>query len=564
MIRISESIMTVETKTQSAILSEGRFVSLISKLDGERYLHDPDYHSRLHPLQLVYPMKRTSPLGKTEEVRVEYTQYSDTLVVISYSGWFGHGEMTVEEDPVNGDICVTPSVHTTRPGLKACRFSMFGLREDLYATIPFMQGVRAPLDADILRTPKFQHLPYPSNWEDNFAAFGNETGGFWFRCEGARCRHKYLHIGAEDTPYAFSVDAENFGPFDDLLSAGGLTWRINVYSGDWTVPVLEYRKVLQKDPAWTRAAATKPDWFDDLRLAVSWCPNDTSFLDGIKKYIDPKRVVVHVPHWRKCKYDQCYPDFTPSDNGRKFIEYGRELGFHMAPHCNSLEIDPSIPEFDLVRDFRYRDADTRDAFGWGVGPNGFLGVPEDGMALRENRRYDVMTKIHPALPAWQNLLCKNVKAAIDMLHVDAMFLDVSLCMWNITQGIVNGKTVMEGMEEIFTRLYKIGGITLGGEGMDEMLLFQHFAQGHSAYLGKNEYEMIDPSYYVPVNYLLFGDLCHIIGYGGGGRNEERYAKQVQCDRNRGFLPTLIGGSCDELERPGSVASQIIERALSMK
>ena len=562
MITVSGSRITVDTFTQTAVFEGGRMSSLICKQNGERYLYDPDAASRPYPISAVYPMKRTSGLGVNEEVSLDIIQYSDTYVRIAYSGWFGHGELAIEEDCENGDICITPAVHSARPGLKACRYAWYGLREDLWVTVPYMQGVRMPLDEPILRTQNLQHLPYPANWEDNFVAFGNEEGGFSVYCRGARDRHKYLHLGAEDSDFAFSIDDENFGPYDTLCSAGGVTWRIRTYTGDWTTPVCAYRdEVLRAEPAWKKSEKTRPAWFDDIRMAVSWFPCDRDALDILRRHIDPKHVLIHIPRWRIYEYDQQYPDFTPSAEGQAFIEYGRSLGFHMAPHCNSLEIDPSIPEFELVRDFRYRDADTRDAFGWGLGKNGFLGVPEENQSIRSHRHYNVMTKIHPALPAWQTLLTKNVKAAVDALKVDTMFMDVTLCMWSITQGLVNNTSVMGGMEQLFDVLNHIGGVTYGGEGMNEMILFQHFAQGHTAFLDDASRSRIPVKYYAPVNHLLMGELCHLIAY-HSGHNAETNTEQLQCDLRRGFLPCPFGLS--DIDRPGSAANLALEAALSQR
>ncbi len=554
MIRIEEHRVIAQTSRLTAEFENGRLMSLTSALDGERYLYDPAHETRTYPVSVVYPMKRTADLGKPETVNIEYVPYNEHLVIIVMDGWFGHAELKIEEEPT-GALCITPSVHTARPGVKGCRWDLFGIREDLLVTVPFMQGFRAPMEEPLLRNEVLQHLPYPSKWEAGFVAFGNDRGGFWIQSAESRNRFKYLHLGHKDTPYAIGLDSENTGPFEGRLSAGGVSWHLDVYAGDWTVPVCAYRDLLKTTPMWKKSEENKPAWFDDIRLAISWCPTNHEILHALKKKIDPHHVLIHVPHWREKKYDQCYPDFTPSADGIAFIKEGMELGYHMAPHCNSLEIDPSVDAFELVRDFRYRDADSHDAFGWGWNENGFVGVPEANISLRSNRRWNVMTKIHPALPAWQNLLAKNVKAAVDVLGTDTMFLDVSLCMWNVDMGYVNDAAPMEGMEMVFDLISRInGGLTLGGEGLDEALMFQHFAQGHSAFL--EDGSSLPAEYYVPVNRILMGELCHIIGYHGSG------AGQDLRDRNRGFIPTLFIGRPEALDDKASLEYSIIERALS--
>ena len=116
------------------------------------------------------------------------------------------------------------------------------------------------------------------------------------------------------------------------------------------------------------------------------------------------------------------------------------------------------------------------------------------------------------------------------------------------------------MWDLFAMIEKInGGVSTGGEGMNETLLFQHFAQGHSIFNGP-EQEMMPVRNYVPVNHMLFGDLCHLIGYHGQGTYERRMM-QHDCDANRGFLPTLLGQYIYDLEEKDSVSRRIIDRAL---
>ena len=72
--------------------------------------------------------------------------------------------------------------------------------------------------------------------------------------------------------------------------------------------------------------------------------------------------------------------------------------------------------------------------------------------------------------------------------------------------------------------------------------------------------MVPPENYIPVNHMLFGDLCHLIGY-HGQRIYERKILQDRCDENRGFLPTLLIDYIYDLEEKESVARRVIDRAL---
>ncbi|MBO4392317.1 MAG: hypothetical protein J5816_03340 [Clostridia bacterium] len=327
------------------------------------------------------------------------------------------------------------------------------------------------------------------------------------------------------------------------------------------MPVLNYRNVLMRSPDWIRSKQTLPDWFEEIKLAYSWCPTDCGILDTLKRYIDPKHVLIHLYNWRIYKYDQHYPDYTSSAEAKEFIRKGVEMGYHIAPHFNCYEIDPSLPEFELVRDFRYRDVESGQVWGWGFRYNNTdWGIPEDNLTLRSSRDRNVMTKIHPALDAWKNLLAGNIKKAVDENGLDMVFLDTSHNTLNLKNELVNDTTTIDGVRDLFSIVEKInGGISAGGEGMNETLLFQHFAQGHSIMNGP-EHTMLPPDKYVPVNHILFGDLCHIIGY-HAQKDRERRILQDKCDDRRGFIPTLLKDDIYTLDEKDSVAKQIIVRAL---
>ena len=556
MIKVNGNVITADTKTQKIVFVDGRITEIVSKVDGQRYLWDNTASEREAPLRFVYPFNRTYSLGKNSEVRIETDQYSDTLVNISFFGWHGHGELLIEEDLSTGDVCVTPSAQTSMTGLKACRWEMFGIDPDVEVTVPYMQGIKVPISDSRFKTEKLQDLRYPFRWESAFVAFSRETGGFWVRADCLNKKYKSLRIGNDVAFNCALFDSENTGPIEAEMSAGGVTWKLNVYEGDWTVPIYLYRDMIRETSQYAKAKANLPQWFDDVKLACSWCPTDPNVLDIMKKYIDPKKVIIHLPQWRTMKYDQQYPNYFASDEAKEFIQKGNEMGYHIAPHCNAFEIDPSLPEYELVRDFKFRDLETRQVWGWGWN-KGWVGVPEDNMAIRSNRKYNVMAKIHPALPSWQSLLTTNVKKAVDENSLHAVFLDVTHNVYNIHNGTVNGSNLMEGALEIIERVRKInGGIAVGGEGMNETLIGQCFAQGHSVYFGEKENESLPSAYYKPINQMLYGDICHVMSYNSGGDEKE------DCDENRGFTPTFNGDHVYELDKAGSVSKRILERALS--
>ena len=94
----------------------------------------------------------------------------------------------------------------------------------------------------------------------------------------------------------------------------------------------------------------------------------------------PKTVLLHVPNWRTDPYDENYPTYVASEKAKAFIAKGRDMGFHMMPHFNSIDMDPSHPAYAYVRDFQYRGIERRDLRGWSWYQGRGLGVPESNAA----------------------------------------------------------------------------------------------------------------------------------------------------------------------------------------
>ena len=198
MIKVHGNKVLVDTKTQTALFVDGRLTELVSKQDGRRYLYDTTVGEV--PIMLVYACDRTLPIGKAEHCQVETVVYSDYMVNISFDAWNGHGELLIEEDLQTGAVCVTPSAHTSRSGVLACRWEIGGLEKDMTMTLPLFQGFQARLDDPILDWPIFREMHYPYRWEENFAVFGRDLGGMWVWCEGERNRFKHLRVHHNENP----------------------------------------------------------------------------------------------------------------------------------------------------------------------------------------------------------------------------------------------------------------------------------------------------------------------------------------------------------------------------
>jgi hypothetical protein len=359
------------------------------------------------------------------------------------------------------------------------------------------------------------------------------------------------------------LETEAYGPLDSNLAAGGLAWRINVYTGDWQVPAGTYRDWLRR--AYGLDKAARPDWVKDLRLAISWCPCEAGILDALAKRVDPKRVLLHVPNWRTDGYDENYPNYRASDAGRSFVGKAKSMGFRAMPHCNANDMDPTNPAYAYVRDFQYRDAVSKRVQGWSWINNSAQPVPESNAARARHRSEKVMVKVHPGLAMWRSILAENVQAAVKDLSLDTVFLDVSMNTWNLINCMVDSMTPTEGMKRLIAHIGSIEGVAaVGGEGRNEIVMQgESFAQVHLfKSSGHANLAGLERTGRTALCEFLFGDWCRSFGYSwlNGDSAESRLRMQLHVDL--GAIPTLTIQCAKEIGQPNDGVQGLLKLASS--
>jgi len=548
MFKIIGNTVQADTKTLKASIRDGLLVELVSKANNKQYirLNDISKHSGL---SLVYSNNLVVNLSNGSQSEISYYQVNDYCVEIRIHSWHGDGTILLTEDVENGDLIIEPSGFSGQAGVRSVKWVMPGIDKSLQLVAPLYQGIKMNLDDELVQGERYT---WPMKWEAGFAILQDSDSGFWVYCKDRSYKYKTLCIGTEADQFGLGFETDAYGPIDNNTCAGGLGWRINVFEGDWHVPASYYKNWLYEAYNLEAKRKLRKDWMHDIKLAVSWFPSEKEALDLLAKHINPSKVLLHIPNWRNFGYDENYPDYTPSNDAIEFFEHGQKLGFHMMPHGNSVEIDPTHNLFPLFRDYGYRNLETKGIHGWGWGPDGFLGVPSSNFNLTKNRHNKVMVKIHPANKMWQCVLREELNKAVNTLKTDALFIDVTCWTSNLHNCLFNSTTTSQGMLDLIDFISTINnGLVIGGEGLNE-ITFQglSFAQAH-----------LYKSYHVSVpglertggidlcNYL-FGDLCKTIGYSGlsGKTDDERLRMQIHKDH--GAIPTI---TCDvnDLKNPSA-------------
>jgi hypothetical protein len=559
-LRVREGLVSVETGTLTAEIEKGFIRSLRSKITGDEFVEAFDLNQS-PALQLIYRGDESAALDESKFGSISCRQVSEHKADFIFHSWDGDGVLSVGVDPASGDLLVEPSAYSSRPGVRACRWSLRGMRQDLDLVAPLFQGVKLRIDDLLIRNTRRN---WPVSWEAAFAILQSQSAGFWVRAEDAAYRYKALKIGTKEDPRVLGFDTEAYGPIDDNLGAGGLAWRINVYRGDWKVPAATYRDWLWRAYNLNAAEARRKRWIHETRLALCWCPGDPAILDALSKRIDPRKVLIHFPDWRTDRYDENYPTFTAGKSGQEFIAKGQAMGFHIMPHFNAIDMDPSNPVYAQVRDFQYRDIERKTLHGWSWYNQHQIGVPDSNDQRSMHRDKKVMIKVHPGLSMWRAILGQNIHKAAQDLALDAVFIDVTLNTYNLHNCLVEAMTPTEGMKRLIESVAELGtGLVVGGEGLNEITAQgQSFAQAHLFESWQQNTSGLERTGGCALNEFLLGKLCRTIGYSGlGGRNPNEELR-MRIHEDHGTIPTITVRSAKEIAEPNSAVKRLLDLATS--
>jgi hypothetical protein len=557
-VGVKENKVFIETQTVDAVIEKGVLTSLKSKISGEEFILKPDV-TNFRALQLLYSRNETVNINEEKFGSIETHQISDQRAEIIFHSWDGDGVIMISADPETGDLLIEPSAYSSRPGVLACRWNIPGLKPGLELVAPLFQGVKLKLDDPLIKNNRWR---WPFQWEAGMAILQSAGGGFWIHTQDTRYRFKALQTGTETDPFVIGLDSEAYGPIDNNLSSGGICWRINVYSGDWKIPAERYRQWYWNAYNLEREERKRQPWIHDIRLAISWCPGRPEILDALVKRVTPAKVLLHFPDWRTDAYDENYPNFTANDSAKGFIKKCSLMGFHVMPHFNSIDMDPSNPVYALVRDFPYRDVESKQLQGWSWYKDRVIGVPESNLNRLDNRDKKVMVKIHPGLSMWRSILGGRILKTAEELSLEALFIDVTLCIWNIQNCIVESMAPTEGMNRLIHHVAGLGkGLVVGGEGLNEITAQgQSFGQVHLFKSWQTSIEGLERAGGCNLNEFLFGKLCRSFGYSDLGGEDKDKELRMQIHLEHGAIPTITINSEKDILNPNPAVKKMLDIA----
>jgi hypothetical protein len=566
MITKTQDGLLIESATTIVELKQARITSIRDANSGEEFLN-LDAKAVPPGFDLIHQTGKVSELGVHPLAsRVEYTLLSSTIAEMVLKDWECDVSMRIAIDDETGDILLEPSAWTMQGGVAGLGLNIGEIRRDLDLVAPFQQGFKGSLSHPEVQGKR---ATWPDMWEAAILVFSGKQSGFSVMSWDEHYIFKGAFIGHTQNKQAVSFVTYARGPLEMNRCVGNLCWRISAYQGEWQKPFLRYRDWYWKAYKLEQAAKYRPEWLDALTLAVSWCPTNLELLDALARKVDPKKVFLHLPHWRPYGYDQDYPTFTPSAEGKTFIAKAHSLGYHVAPHTNHCQMSPDHPFFFEARDFCTRTPTDIRWGGWSWLPvPGWksFGPPQSYSTMASNKEWNVLVNTHLAWSPWRRRLTREIATLVQETGIDSVFVDVVHWVHNSDNATLENLSYAEGSLKLARELAELKPrFCISGEGRNEIttqyisvVQFHLYNYAHSLAMAGKDVSWL-PDCTQQVSELIFKGLSRGIGYSYGDASIRRM--MIDAQLQQGAIPTLIFASDDpvsELESPDSryILSQI--------
>ncbi len=559
-ITVSEGNRIDVVTTRLRARFEGPRLIELRDPDGNVLLAAPTGEAAVPAIEVFFQDNQAMPVGAGPHARIRTQRVSDVCAHVFIEDDEADAFLRIAVDP-EGRLLVEPAAQALRPSLGLVRWSLAGIADGLQLVAPFFQGARLELEHPLA----VGYWAWPSGWEAALAILQGASGGFSVRTEDRLQTPKALRVGNDRNARTLGFDTEAHGPWDRNQAVGSLTWILDTHEGGWEVPVDSYRRWLFAEYRLDRVASLRPDWVGDVRLAIQWCPCKEEILTALAKATDARTVLLHVPGWRADAYDENYPEYNPSDTGRAFITAALGMGFRAMPHFNYFAMDPNHPLFARMRDFLARDVRSKRLMGWRWKSGTCPPFPQAVGTLGAHRDEKVMAYVHPGASAWRRELVARIAAAARELDAPGVFVDQTLCTYNLDNAQVENLSMPEGMAALTRELTDLrtpagAPLAVGGEGRHELSMqYQSVAQVHlyrSWHRNADRFAELDP---VPVCERLFGSLCRSMGYTDLGGDTPDNQLRLQVHEKLGAIPSLTLRSAEQITSPNAFVKQLLSQ-----
>jgi len=372
-------------------------------------------------------------------------------------------QLTVSVDPVTQEVVVDLTGQAEQGGIQYLQWGLVGF--DMTAG-KFVLPANGGLSLTSRSLAKQAGYFFGYFWQAPLSVFQGTEGGVsvYSTDKQALCKDLYVGRGQEQTALELLI-AEAQAPWQTATEAGPMEWRLAGYQGDWQAGARIYRDWHSSTMPLVPLTGTKA-WVNNIKTAIycNWYPPyDPSLLNSLANVVNPSQTLLFLINWRKSSFGANFPDYTPDPSAQLLVEHAHHLGFHVMLYTAMTGVSPTNSDYASVQQFQYRNPVTLQPDGWvwttpPYSPNSFA-------------------YIDPASSEYRNLYIQRIAPVIQMLHPDALHLDVSDAQFNDANGLIDGMSFKQGAAQLHRDiLAAFPGVVLGGEGIyDSLAPYESFA-----------------------------------------------------------------------------------------
>jgi hypothetical protein len=575
---VRDDVVVFETERMLAEVGEGVITRIFNKLTGTEYLvTSASEVPSTHATGLVYLKSGTSREGETPNTvgptptlqgthmlvpdvlraeklpRIERTQKGKRAVEFTFRGDEQDSIYSVryELDEQTGHLLVTQHGQGSRKALSAVRLSLGPVTCRGNLLLPVFHGVKASHSEDFFKFES-SRWDWPSGWPIPVALFNDPLGGLWVHTRDTQHRFKSIDYRYEgDGAWTIALDSANFAPFEPYSSVDGLTWRIETYEGDWTVPVDAYKDWAYDAYDLPGKAYARPDWVDDLKLAIKksdFVAEDKieAYLDLLSEYVNPSQTLLL------------------NVSRPKFIREARKRGFRTMYYVLYFGLWTFHDRFKEFEPYSIRNPYSQEVEGWNL--KGEWSAESDIK----------LHYINPAYKPFRDMKINEFKEMMEAAPADGIFIDQSFMMYNDGNGLIDGKSTVDGNMAYHKELAAaIPGVAIGGEGINEVsFLYESVCEFHILSLdlqadstGRAKGWSIQPTAHermVPIMPRFLMPHTQPIGYHVGNPEGPYYAGWRDALHIYGAMPTMGSPTIAMLGDSESETRRVIGRAFAKK
>lgn len=509
--------LTLETDSTKLVLRGAAIATLVNKHNGTNYVvqQGVDWIS----LNLETPVEKPMTGGAWELVTNEATGEKqaripfrdETRSILLHAG----------VDSSTGEIFVRPEGSSSNPGVQSIFWGAFGL--DLVNGKMIIPGQAGTWYGNGT-TPNIVGLDYPVHWESQFFVYEHTKGSVLIYANDATPHFKRLHASRENGTLDFGFEVFAVAPWDSATTVPAVEWRFKSFPGDWKEPTSYYREWWQRVRPPVNVPQD-PEWSKDVNVVLTILYLDFPTLEFLAKAVNASKTMLYLTDWRKDPFDVNYPDYSWTENTKKYIERARELGFRIMLHANLLGVSETNPGYAAVGRYQLRTANDKQQIGW-------LWDLEPGHIRR-------LAYISPNIPEYRKLFIDSIRPAIQELKPDALHLDAGGAIVNDGNGLYQGRNTIQGLAEFHAEIRaNFPELLLGYESLTEINApYIRYAQRWSS---------ITPPH--PISTFLNGEKVLSFGFlDQPHADENEFTSYLKRYEGQGILPTAPVASMDDFD-----------------